>query len=459
MKRKKILIVNWGTQDKQYVFAGAKKKHFDIYIATSANYPKWLLRYTSKKNLIITNTYDGESLLIDVITFLNRNRIKLDCITTFFEMNIIQTADLANALGMQFISPAAARRSSNNKLLMRYWCQIHKIPTPKYAAFSDIESGLKTIKQFKQSIIIKPIKSGHSYGVIKIEGGTNKELRNDFVNKYPLARKQLDAKYDEWMSDWPYKNKFLMEEYVEGKVISVDGLIQQGKNIFTGIAEFELSAPPLMLEQTTHIPARLPPKIVDKCIRAAKQICTLLEFDNCGFHCEMKLTSQGPILLEIAARLPGGQMLEGYRQAFNIDLADMYFDICRGHILHPVVKKPRQLVLQESIPFNTLQNEVVIRVEGSHSIINNTNCTIFSICKPGDTTHLTEGIPAPKIYYQVVGKSVKEIDNKRACVKKNLIAITQSIHTSRSSKIIHKLLRFPNKSYSIVMDKYRQFFN
>ena len=47
-KKKSILIVNWGTQDKEYTLKAADDKKLEIYSATSLNYPSWVSKYVPK---------------------------------------------------------------------------------------------------------------------------------------------------------------------------------------------------------------------------------------------------------------------------------------------------------------------------------------------------------------------------------------------------------------------------
>jgi biotin carboxylase len=206
MKRKTILIVNWGTQSSDYAFSVAKAKGLEIYLASSINYPAWMHTFVKKENIIITNTYDSEKLLIDVLAFMSLRRMKFDAVTTFFEMNVIQAADLANALGHKFLPPAAARKTSANKLFMRISCDKNNLPSPKYVHFTDPEDGYLKLKKLGVPAVIKPVKSGHSYGVFYIDS-LDKKL---FLDIFKKAKDQLNGGLDEWMD---YYHKDFKEVY------------------------------------------------------------------------------------------------------------------------------------------------------------------------------------------------------------------------------------------------------
>lgn len=414
MKGKNILYVNWGTKDKEYTFEAAKRKGLVIYLATSRDYPQWVENYVPKTRIILTNTYDGKQLIEDVKRFIKEKKINFDGVITFFEMNMVQTAELAAVLKTNFIEPGSAKNSSANKYLMRTVCQKSGIKMPRFEMFENIEEGIEKLKLFDGEVVIKPIMSGHSYGVVKVLG------KRDLVRKYGQAIKQVRGGFDEWMKYYGvfYEDKFLMEEYVFGKMISVDGLIQNGEEKFLAVTEFGLSKEPLFLQQQTYIPAMVSRQIQEKCKFECRRIYKALGFDNCGFHCEMRINKENePILIEIAARLPGGQILEGYQKVFGVDLADMYLDICLGNKISCQTLTNKGFLLQETVPFKNegLVKEVRFKKKWKDKTIN-----IFSICQMGQLIKNEERIFPSIIYFQVMAKSLEKLKKKRKEIVNNI---------------------------------------
>lgn len=407
MKVKKILFVNWGTKDKQYTFQAAKKKGLEIFLATSENYPDWVKEYVTSERIIITNTYISDLLIKDVKTFIKDKKIIFDGIITFFEMNIVQTSELAKVLKTNFINPTAAKKSSANKYLMRMACQKSGINNPKFDLFEDAKDGLKKIDNFNRSVVIKPTMSGHSYGVIKVSN------KNDFLKKYKKAIKQMSFNFDEWMKYYGvfYEKKFLMEEYIEGTMVSIDGLIQNGKEKILSVTQFGMGEEPLFLQQQTYIPAIIDKRIQEKCKSETRNIYKALEFDNCGIHCEMKIDKKNePILIEIAARLPGGQILKGYKKVFNIDLASLFIDICLGKEIKNYKLTNKGFLLQETIPF---KNEGIVKKINFKTHLKDKTIKIFSICKKDQLIKCESGIFPPIIYFQIMANNLEHLKNKR----------------------------------------------
>lgn len=443
---KNILLINWGTRDKEYPFKIAQKKGLNIFLATSKNYPEWVEEYVPINQLIFTNTYNSEKLLIDVLAFIHKHKIKFDAITTFFEMNIIQTADLASALGHKFVSPAGARKSSGNKLLMKMACQEQGIRVPKFFVFNKLKQGFSYLKKFKGSVVLKPVKSGHSFGSIKINKSGRGLTKKEFGRLFLKAKKHLDSSLDEWMDFWqPYKQDYLIEEYVKGPVISVDGLVQEGKVIICGLSEFIMGPEPFFVQEGVFIPAKVSALVRKKCLNQAEKIIKALEFDNCGFHCEMKWTKKELVLLEIAARPPGGDMLEGYNQAYGVDFAGLYLDICLGKKIDYSYKKNKKFVLQYTV-FPRRKRLVVKTIKGFDRIKKLKSFIRGGISTPVNHPVSFQGdFPQDTLYYHLCTKSQRQLTKDQKLIQK-VLKVNYSANIiwycfKRGQRLIKELLK------------------
>jgi len=403
MKRNKILIVNWGTQSSDYAFSIAKKKNLELFLATGENYPDWIKRYVEYDHIITTNTYDSERLIIDTLVFIEKRGVNFDAITTFFEMNVIQTADLAYAMGFKFLLPSVARRTSGNKLLMKLYCMHNHINIPKFGYFSTPAKGYRELKKVGVPAILKPVKSGHSYGISYIKT-LNKP---NFLSVLEKSKDQIKASIDEWMNYYNlYKNDFLIEQYIKGDVVSVDGLVQQNKIIFWGITKFEMSPLPHFIQESVTIPADYNTKTKNLCFREAKKIIKVLELDNCAFHSEYKLTKKGPVLLEIAARPPGGNMTLAYKNAYKVDMIDMYLDICLGKkVKVPKISKNNVIIHKSVFDYNWGE---VTDISGLMELKKKKYFKLYWHVKKGSTIFPKYDLPSSLVYYQITADNHEE---------------------------------------------------
>ncbi|MBO7484862.1 MAG: ATP-grasp domain-containing protein [Spirochaetaceae bacterium] len=100
----------------------------------------------------------------------------------------------------------------------------------------------------------------------------------------------------------------VVEEYMDGPEFSLDSLLYEGKLVITGFADRHIFYPPYFIEMGHTMSTELPPeKLQEVAVTFEKGIRAL------GLSCgackgDMKLTSKGAGIGEIAARLSGGYM-------------------------------------------------------------------------------------------------------------------------------------------------------
>jgi len=327
-----ILIVNWGTQSASYILQQTLTLNpCNLYLASSNKITDDIQKIFPPDHIVYTNPYDITSLYKDVCIFSKKNHISFPVVTTFFEMSVYEASQLAELLHCQFYLPSKnALTSSVNKYFMRETLASYKLIQPKYYPFSKttIKEAYNFYKHIHKPAIVKPIHSGHSYGTRMIP--INQSYEN-FQKIFYEALNDLDNSYDEWMDHCTKEQKqhYLIEEFIDGKMVSCDGFVKKNKEIkILGTTEFILSDPPLMHQIGHTVPiATLTQKQIQSCLTYAKKIVSLLQLQYCGFHCELKFYDNQPYLIEIGARLPGAILLESYQNTSAYNVIDYFFSL------------------------------------------------------------------------------------------------------------------------------------
>jgi len=212
---------------------------------------------------------------------------------------------------------------------MRLSLQKQGIKQPNFFRFSkdSINEAFNFFKKNLKKAVIKPIHSGHSYGVRFIKEGTT---INEFVSCVNEAIADYKNNYDEWMKYEDVNNlEFLIEEFIEGKIFSFDGFAKEkGKAEFVGVTEFELSEPPIM-QQIGHTSPiySLTKKQISNGKNYVKKVVKILGLQYCGFHCELKFCKNDPYLIEISGRLPGAIISRTYQNLSKYNLFDRFFGV------------------------------------------------------------------------------------------------------------------------------------
>jgi len=349
---KTILLVEHEGDHKEYALKKACERGYRIILATNTN-SDIFKNYVSPEDILITNTLSSQELILDVVSFLCEKDIKLDALGTFRENVVIQTADLAEALELPGVGSGAARRSSQNKLLMRETLNKHGfLSQPRFKAINIYNSEHKAaLEEFPKPCVIKPLYGTASFGVKMLT--SNKDLVIDIEEvKSTIQSSTREAfKY--------FKGEMILEEYVPGRVISIDGIVCDEKIHIIGSIDFIMGEEPYFVQESSFIPAQLSREERNQCENFTKQIIEILSFQTAGFHCELRLTNDGPILLEIAARLPGAGIYSTYDHVYGIDLIGMMFDAWLGNII-PIGFESRFINFHKNVQI-TSENKKVLQ--------------------------------------------------------------------------------------------------
>ncbi|MBR5402577.1 MAG: ATP-grasp domain-containing protein [Treponema sp.] len=132
----------------------------------------------------------------------------------------------------------------------------------------------------------------------------------------------------------------IVEEYMEGPEFSIDALVYQGKFIVTGFAIRHIKYEPYFIEVGHTMPAVLDKKMHDELI-SVFALGAKAEGLSCGAaKADIKYTSKGPMIGEIAGRLSGGYM-SGWTYPYASDL-----NLTKQGIIIAAGKKPEELLVK-----------------------------------------------------------------------------------------------------------------
>lgn len=134
-------------------------------------------------------------------------------------------------------------------------------------------------------VIVKPIDGSCSNGVTKV----NKQ--EDFEQALTRASQASSNK------------SILIEEYIEGREVSVESISFQGNHYVLIITDKETTGAPYFVETAHHQPSALPINIQNKIISSTKSILNAIGINNGASHAEFKIDKNGNIFfIEIGAR-------------------------------------------------------------------------------------------------------------------------------------------------------------
>ncbi|MBV9576391.1 MAG: ATP-grasp domain-containing protein, partial [Gammaproteobacteria bacterium] len=179
----------------------------------------------------------------------------------------------------------------------------------------------------------------------------------------------------------------LIEEYIDGKEYSVEGYIDHdGKINFVSITDKFLGESPYFVEIGHIVKAQISPEIENQLFKYTCSIIRALNITLGVFHCEMRLSSRGPLLIEIAARLVGDNISELIQIATGISLAEK---MVKSYLRQPLQSKSlsqfKQYAGIQFIYEKKLTNKIFSHVEGVKKLSKLSGFYHFNLLmKPGE---------------------------------------------------------------------------
>lgn len=184
------------------------------------------------------------------------------------------------------------------KDLMRSALNKAGLNIPRYYLIKSPEDINEAIDYIGFPAICKPIDAAGSVHVNKIEN--KKELLE-------AAHRILNGNDVLW--GHKLSNSLLLEEYIDGKEYSLEGIVQDTVVVHFSTTEKFVSDQSEFIEIGHIVNAPIERQLHTKIQYYIEQVIKVLGANHCPFHAEVRLRRDGePVLMEIAARLAGDKI-------------------------------------------------------------------------------------------------------------------------------------------------------
>ena len=252
-------------------------------------------------------THNFEKMDYAVRTIVQKAKeIEVDGIMTRWDAGVPIMASVSQNLGFRTIPPESAQ-ILRYKHEMKYFFKDKGLPTSEFLVVNTLQEGLGAAEKIGYPIVLKPSLGYGSWGVTMIKSEI--ELKEKF-------KRILNLSIQEFVSD-----QLLIEEYLQGPELNVDSIVYQGKVIFANICEKPLIDDTQGFAEVEFItPSRFNEGEIDKILSINQLLVEELGIYNSVLHVEMRLTAQGPKILEINPRLGGGKIPTIIKMSSGVDL-------------------------------------------------------------------------------------------------------------------------------------------
>lgn len=432
---KTILFVNTGSWNKRFILE--RLKELGLKIVLLHHEKNWAQRFVD--HWIIADTYNHQACISSVQRFLLRNpHIKIDGAVTFWEDDIPLLARLCEEFHYIGNSCEAAT-STRSKFYMHEILRKSGRPyIPQFllSGCSDLEKAISTIGF---PAIIKPTYGSDSEYVVYVEN----EVEAREAYKYVWT-----GCIPEYNPIYHYNDrKFVYQKFIKGREFSAECFIQNGVPYVVGINEKTSMNLPFFVETGDYSPPKINTADRTALIEEVKAALIALGVANSLAHVEIKLTKEGPKIIEVASRMGGVYIYQSVKQVYGFDLIQAACEIACGIPVTQTPIYPQKYILAKF--FIPKRSGVITVMNGFDALASHEYVIDFYIGKK-----IHDYIDVPPEGYETVGwvltsgHSYSEVEKKMDHIMRSVtleIAAEQRIVIPERIPVFKPIpLRFPS---------------
>lgn len=284
-------------------------------------------------------------------------------------------AAISASIGIPGPSVRVVERVTNKKL-MNECLTANGVPVAKSIPVNSIEDAIIAFEKLGEKVVIKPPDSAGSRGVSFVDN------KSKVVWAYKHSKKVSR------------KNYVLVESFLEGTEVSVEGFVVNGKYHQICISDKLRTNPPFLLDKRVSFPSNQPLNIQESIGAVAKSAVEALCLNNVPFHIELILTPDGPYVVEVAGRGAGFFVFSHILPwVTGVDTIDVLINMSFGNDVDIVCKNMRGAIIHfiESKPGKVVDISDIEKIKNTTGVL---DADIY--VKPGDIIQpLTSGSERP----------------------------------------------------------------
>lgn len=259
----------------------------------------------------------------------------IDGILTTSDYPVRTVARVCRELGLPGL-PEAAAAICTDKFLQRKLLRSCGLLCPGFELIESSEQ-LPAADRLAFPVVVKPVDSSASRGVSRVDD------RSGLRYAWELAR------------SYSRNANVIVEEFISGPEFSVEVLVEHSVAHIVAITEKATDGEgERFYVETRHIvPALLSAADAEAIHGAVRKVIAAVGLDNSASHTEVKLAPQGPVIIEIAARLGGDYITSDLVPlATGISMLENVIRMAIGEPIDPAAKRSHVAGVQFVTPEN-----------------------------------------------------------------------------------------------------------
>ncbi|GHA05001.1 ATP-grasp domain-containing protein [Streptomyces purpurascens] len=225
------------------------------------------------------------------------------------DIYVTATARVAAALELPGL-PVATVDRVRDKSVMRAAVAEAGLRTPRFAQATTDAELRAAAERVGFPCVLKPVACSGSIHV----------SRADDLDQLTAAFQRLVTDPEPDMGKL-HEHRVLVEEYVQGPEFSADGyVLESGEVTVVALSRTLLGPEPDFVELGHLTPALVDDATLKNVEAYVGDVVRAVGITSGPFHCELRLSADGPVLIEIGARLPGDRIVELLRLVTGVSL-------------------------------------------------------------------------------------------------------------------------------------------
>ena len=254
---------------------------------------------------------------------------------TDFSTTVAWVAEKMNLPGIPYDVAVAA----TDKSRMRSVFKVNNVPSPAFLYVKKDDNLQKIPEVLDFPLVVKPVDNMGARGVRRVN--SEYELENAVDDAYKNSR----------------SGRAIVESYIDGPELSLDAIVYKGKVTVCGIADRHICFPPYFVEMGHTMPSGMEGKYLKEAVDVFKRGVKAIGIDNGAAKGDIKISSGGAVVGEIAARLSGGYM-SGWTFPYSsgIEVTEAALNIAAG--LEPGNLRPEKNMASAERAFISIPGKV-----------------------------------------------------------------------------------------------------
>jgi len=224
-------------------------------------------------------------------------------------------AVVAEELGLRGNSVAAAA-AARDKYQQRVLLAKAGVAVPRVECYPIASDSQELARHAPYPCVLKPLRLSASRGVIRADDA------REFVAAFRRLKAMLEEPEVASCGEWA--RHLLVEEFIPGREVAVEGLVTEGRLRVLAIFDKPDPLDGPFFEETIYVtPSRLTPAAHQEITACTQATVTALGLRDGPIHAEIRYNDEGGWLIELAARPIGGRCSGALRFGAGVSLEEI----------------------------------------------------------------------------------------------------------------------------------------